>query len=162
MKRLALLALLLPIIPTAQAWEVGDFHNGMTRSELLGTLKSWNFDKVIELGKDSLLAYDLPDSQAGRRFLFTFCNGKLASFDQEVLASFRNFIVIASNYANLYGNPFEVIPYSKVVASGEKDVLALFWRRGMDFIGAKYAIYSTGEQLSLTWQVNNNCWQAPR
>ena len=146
----------------AHAWEVGEFKNGMSRAEVESTLKSWKFDKALPVGNDGLFAYDTPDSQAGRRFLFTFCNDKLVSFDQEVAPAFRHFIVIASNYSNLYGNPYKVFPYSSVVASGEKDVLAMFWRKGSDFIGLKYALYPTGEQLSMTWQVNNNCWQAPR
>jgi len=146
----------------AQAWEVGEFRNGMTRAEVIATLKSWNFDKTLPAGNDGLFAYDLPDSQGGRRFLFSFCNDRLVSFDQEVAPSFRHFIVIASNYSNIYGNPLQIIPYSSVVATGEKNVLAMFWRKGGDFIGLKYALYPTSEQLSMTWQINNNCWQAPR
>jgi hypothetical protein len=38
----------------------------------------------------------------------------------------------------------------------------MFWRKGSDYMGVKYALYRTSEQLSMTWQVNNNCWQAPR
>jgi hypothetical protein len=146
----------------AQAWEVGEFRNGMTRAEVVATLKSWNFDKMLPAGNDGLFAYDLPGSQGGRRFLFTFCNDRLVSFDQEVAPSFRHFIVVASNYSNIYGNPLQVIPYSSIVATGEKNVLAMFWRKGGDFIGLKYALYPTSEQLSMTWQINNNCWQAPR
>ncbi len=146
----------------AHAWEVGEFRNGMSRIEVENTLKTWRFDKIMPVGNDGLFAFDTPESQAGRRFLFGFCNDKLVSFDQEVAPAFRHFIVIASNYSNLYGNPFKVFPYSSVIASGEKDVLAMFWRKGGDFIGVKYALYPGSEQLSLTWQVNNNCWQAPR
>lgn len=147
---------------SAQAWEVGEFKSGMPRAEVESTLKSWNFAKVVAVGNDGLFAYDNPESQAGRRFLFGFCNGKLVSFDQEVAPAFRHFIVIATNYSNLYGNPFKIFPESSVIASGEKNVLALFWRKGTDYIGVKYALYATDEQLSMTWQVNNNCWQAPR
>ncbi|MHB8915594.1 MAG: hypothetical protein ACYC4K_07250 [Thiobacillus sp.] len=147
---------------SAQAWEVGEFKSGMPRSEVESTLKTWNFSKIVQVGNDGLFAYDNPDNKAGRRFLFNFCNDKLVSFDQEVPPTFRHFIVISSNYSNQYGNPFKVIPVSSVIASGEKNVLALFWRKGTDFIGVKYALYPTDEQLSTTWQVNNNCWQAPR
>jgi hypothetical protein len=38
----------------------------------------------------------------------------------------------------------------------------MFWRKGSDYMGVKYALYPASEQLSMTWQVNNNCWQAPR
>jgi hypothetical protein len=162
MLRSGLFALLLTVLPAAHAWDVGEFHNGMSKDEVADALKTWNFGKIIDVGRDGLFAYDLPESPAGRRFLFTFCNDKLVSFDQEIAPAFRSFIVIASNYSNIYGNPLKVIPYSNVVASGEKDVLAMFWRKGLDYVGVKYALFPNGEQLSLTWQVNNNCWQAPR
>jgi hypothetical protein len=161
MKTLGLLVGLLLALP-AQAWEVGEFKNGMTRADVEQALKTWNFDKTLPVGNDGLFAYDLPDNPTGRRFLFTFCNGKLVSFDQEVEPAFRHFVVIASNYSNLYGSPLKVIPYTSVVANGEKDLLAMFWRKGPDFMGIKYVLYPASEQLSMTWQVNNNCWQAPR
>jgi hypothetical protein len=148
--------------PPVQAWEVGEFKNGMSRSEVEQALKAWNFDKTLPVGIDGLFAYDLPDSPGHRRFLFAFCNNKLVSFDQEVEPAFRHFIVIASNYANQYGNPLKVIPYSSVIANGEKNLLAMFWRKGGDYMGVKYVLYPTSEQLSMSWQVNNNCWQAPR
>ena len=103
----------------------------MLRSEVESTLKTWNFAKVVPVGNDGLFAYDNPENQAGRRFLFGFCNDKLVSFDQEVAPAFRHFIVIASNYSNQYGNPFKVFPVSSVIASGEKNVLALFARQGL-------------------------------
>jgi hypothetical protein len=40
----------------AQAWEVGEFRNGMTRAEVIATLKSWNFDKMLPAGNDGLFA----------------------------------------------------------------------------------------------------------
>lgn len=161
LKTLGLVAGLLLTLP-AQAWEVGEFKNGMSRSEVEQALKTWNFGKILAVGNDGLFAYDPPTNPAGRRFLFSFCNDKLVSFDQEVEPAFRHFVIIATNYSNLYGNPLKVIPYSTVIATGEKNVLAMFWRKGSDYMGVKYALYPTSEQLSMTWQVNNNCWQAPR
>jgi len=161
MKTLGLLTGLLLALPV-HAWEVGEFKNGMTRAETEAALKTWNFDKALPVGNDSLYAYDLPDNPAGRRFLFTFCNDKLVAFDQEVDPAFRHFVVVASNYSSQYGDPLKVIPNTSVIASGEKSQLAMFWRRGSDYLGVKYALYPTSEQLSMTWQVSNNCWQAPR
>ena len=156
-----LLAGVLLSLP-AHAWEVGEFKSGMLRQQVETTLKTWNFSQVVPVGSDGLFAYDSPESQVGRRFLFGFCNDKLVAFDQEVAPAFRHFIVISSNYSNLYGNPFKIFPESSVIATGEKNVLALFWRKGPDYIGVKYALSASDEQLSMTWQVSNNCWQAPR
>lgn len=158
---LRLLAGLLFTLP-AQAWDIGEFKNGMARVEVEQALKTWNFDKTLPIGNDGLFAYDLPNNPAGRRFLFTFCNDKLVAFDQEVEPEFRSFVVIASNYSNLYGNPIKVIPYSSVIANGERNLLAMFWRKGPDYIGVKYVQFPASEQLSMTWQISNNCWQAPR
>jgi len=160
-KAFCLLAGLLLTLP-AQAWEIGEFRNGMSRSEVEQSLKTWRFDQTLPVGNDSLLAYDLAGNPTGRRFLFTFCNDKLVAFDQEIDPDFRHFITIASNYSNLYGNPLKVIPYSSVIASGEKNLLAMFWRKGTDYLGLKYVLYANSEQLSMTVQVGNNCWQAPR
>jgi hypothetical protein len=161
MKTLGLLAGLLLTLP-AHAWQVGEFRNGMTRAEVEQSLNTWNFDKAMPVGNDELLVYDLASNPAGRRFLFTFCNDRLVAFDQEVEPAFRHFVVIASNYSNLYGNPLKVIPYTSVVANGEKNLLAMFWRKGTDYMGVKFVLYPVSEQLSMTWQINNNCWQAPR
>jgi hypothetical protein len=161
MKTLGLLAGLLLTLP-AHAWQVGEFRNGMTRAEVEQSLKTWNFDKAMPVGNDELLVYDLASNPAGRRFLFTFCNDRLVAFDQEVEPAFRHFVVIASNYSNLYGHPLKGIPDTSVVANGEKNLLAMFWRKGTDYMGVKYVLYPVSEQLSMTWQINNNCWQAPR
>lgn len=157
----AVLAGLLLAVP-AQAWEVGEFKNGMSRSEVERALKSWNFDQIQPAGNDGLFVYDLPSNPAGRRFLFTFCNDKLVAFDQEIAPAFRHFVIIASNYSNLYGNPLKVIPTTSVIANGEKNLLAMFWRKGADYMGVKYVLYPTSEQLSTSWQISNNCWPAPR
>lgn len=156
-----LFAGLLLALP-AQAWQVGEFRHGMTRAEVDAALASWNFDHRMPVGPDSVFVYDGLGNPAARRFLFTFCNDRLVAFEQEVAPAFRHFVIIASNYANLYGDPFKVIPYTSVVASGEKNLLAMFWRRGSDFVGVKYLLQPTSEQLSMTWQIGNTCWQAPR
>lgn len=158
---LGLLAALLLTLP-AQAWDVGEFRNGMSRSEVEQALKAWNFDRSLAVGNDGLFVYDLPNNPAGRRFLFTFCNDRLVAFEQEVEPAFRHFVVLASNYSNLYGNPLRVIPHTGIVANGEKNQLAMFWRKGADYVGIKYVLFPASEQLSMSWQVGNNCWQAPR
>ncbi len=157
----ALLAGLLLALPS-HAWDVGEFKNGMTRAEVEAALKSWRFDRTQTIGSDGLFAYDYPANPAGRRFLFTFCSDKLVAFEQEVEPAFRHFIIIASNYSNNYGNPLKVIPYSSVIATGEKNLLAMFWRKGGDYMGVKYVLHPASEQLSMSWQISNNCWQAPR
>ncbi|MFP5404442.1 MAG: hypothetical protein ACLGG2_07100 [Gammaproteobacteria bacterium] len=161
MRRL-LCALALAAALPVQAWEVGEFRHGMSRAEVEAALASWNFDRSLPVGPDSLFVYDGYGHPASRRFLFTFCNDRLVALEQEVAPAFRHFVIIASNYSSLHGDPFKVIPYTSVVASGEKNLLAMFWRRGGDFLGVKYVLHPTGEQLTMSWQIGNTCWQAPR
>ena len=160
-RTLALVAGLLLALP-ALGWEVGEFRNGMTRAELDEALKSWNFDQRLMVGSDSVYVYDGPDNPAGRRFLFTFCNDRLVSFSQEIEPTFGHFVIVASNYSSLYGHPLEVVPQTSVIASGQTSQLAMFWRKGPDYVGLRYAELPASEKLTMTWQVSNNCWQAPR
>lgn len=164
MKNLSLLffALSALALPSAHAWQAGEFYNGMPRADVEQALKSWKFGKTMTVGADALFAYDPPDHPGGRHFEFQFCNDKLVGFEQLVKPSFQSFITLASNYSNQYGSPVYTMPYTKVISSGPISQLGLFWRKGTDFIGVRYTESSLGEQLRLSWQVNNNCWSAPR
>lgn len=157
----SLLAALLIACQPALAFEVGEFRSGMSRDQVRTTLKSWNFDKSIETG-DTLMAYDPPEVPASRRYVFIFCNDKLVGFDQEIAGSLRNFITITSNYNAQYGQPVKVLALTNVVGSGEKNTLTMYWRKMGDITGVRYILLPSSEQLTITYQVTNNCWQAPR
>lgn len=156
--------LLLPLLfPTAAtAFEIGEFRNGMTREQVMRAVEAWQFGRTLDLGPESLLAFDPPDSPGGRRYLFHFCGGKLAGFEQEIAPSFKHFMTVASKHLAQYGNPLKVQAETGVIATGEKHTLAMFWRRGSDYLGVRYNLFPSGEQLMLSEQVGNNCWQAPR
>jgi hypothetical protein len=159
---LLLLALALPALPTAHAWQAGEFYNGMPRAEVETALKSWQFAKLTTLGADALLAQDPSDQPGARNYEFQFCNDKLVGFEQLVKPSFQYFVTIAGNYSNQYGSALYTMPYTKMVASGPISQLAIFWRKGTDFVGVRYMESALGDQLRLSWQVNNSCWSAPR
>lgn len=160
--KIALLAFtLLMLGQSAQAFEVGEFKSGMTRDQLKSTLKTWNFENNLETG-DTLVAYDSADSPANRRYVFIFCNDKLVGFDQEIAGSFRNFITVTSNYNAQYGDPLKLVALSNVIGAGEKNTMAIYWRKMNDIIGVRYILQPNSEQLSITYQVSNNCWRAPR
>jgi hypothetical protein len=149
-------------VSPANAWQAGEFYNGMPRADVEIALKSWKFGKVTPLGADMLLAQDPSDQPGARNYEFQFCNDKLVGFEQLVKPSFQYFVTIANNYSNQYGSPLYTMPYTKMVASGPISQLAIFWRKGTDFIGVRYLESSLGDQLRLSWQVNSSCWQAPR
>ena len=154
-------AVCLVFSQTVGAFEVGEFKSGMTRDQIKTTLKSWNFEKSIETA-DTLTVYDAADNVAARRYLFVFCNDRLVGFDQDVPGTFRNFTTITGNYNTDYGNPIKVQALNNVIASGAQNTLVIYWRKFSDIIGVRYQQMPYNEQLTLTHQISNNCWQAPR
>jgi hypothetical protein len=40
-------------------------------------------------------------------------------------------------------------------------VLGLFWKHNQEYLGVKYLILPTDEQLSLSFDVTNLCYQTP-
>ncbi len=152
----------LGVLPTASAFQVADFESGMAKKDVLQKLVTqWNFDKVEEPSEDTILAYDT-DSEVNRRYLFSFCKGKLTGFEQDIKPSLKALVIVISNYNQKYGQPAKVYGNTHVVSNGEKHVLGLFWKSGLEHIGVKYFILPNIEQMSLSFEVNNLCYATPR
>lgn len=145
----------------AVAFEVGEFRNGMTREQVKAALAQWQFDRVRD-SDDALLAYDLPEKNTNRSFVFLFCNNRLARLEQEMKASAHHLIVITNNYLNAYGQPFKTEAGINVISSGSKDTLTMNWRKGNEFVGVRYQLLPGGEKLVVFHEVGNTCWQTPR
>ncbi len=143
------------------AFEVAEFKNGMTRNEVKESLKSWRFDRVQD-SAEILLAYDLQDKNSNRSMRFHFCNDRLTMLEQAMKASSRNLIIITDKYLATYGQPMKVDAGVGVISSGEKNTLAMHWRKGNDIVGLRYQQLPGGEALSVSHEVSNTCWQAPR
>ncbi|MFQ3667047.1 MAG: hypothetical protein SNJ79_13630 [Sphingomonadaceae bacterium] len=159
---LILLGLALFAAGTARAFEVAEFKSGMAQSEVkMQLLANWNFDRVVEPSDDVILAYD-NDPAIARRYLFRFCKGKLVGFEQDVRPSLRALIIAINNYMQKFGQPARVYSNIHVVSNGEKAVFAMFWRDNAEFVGVKYITLPTGEQMSLSFDVNNLCYPTPR
>lgn len=155
-----LLAATLATLPAA-AFEVADFQSGMGKMDVMQKLVTqWNFDKIVEPSEDVILAYDT-NSQVNRRYLFKFCKGKLTGFEQDIKPSLKALVIVISNNNNQYGQPAKVYGNTHVVSNGEKQVLGLFWKHNLEYIGVKYLILPDTEQLSLSFDVNNLCYQTP-
>lgn len=145
----------------AAAFDVAEFKNGMPRAQVRELLASWRFDR-IEDSADATIAYDLPKKGSNRSLRFYFCNDRLAALEQSMKASARNFIVITRNYLTSYGQPLKVDAGVNVIGSGEKNAMLLNWRKGNDIIGVRYQVLPYGEDLYVTHEVQNTCWQSPR
>ena len=156
------LLLLLPFCASTLAFEVDQFRAGMSRRLIMDYLVEWGFDEIEDVSADLILAYDLPSKQTNRLFKFSFCNDKLVGFEQSLKASIKNFVTVTHNYVRQYGQPIKVDAASNVVSSGEKHTLVLYWRVRHYFVGLRYINLPNGEDLSVVYEVNNNCWQAPR
>ena len=163
MQRLSIIGLLVLVLAApADAFEVDVFKSGMTKEQVKEALKSYTFDKVQEFSAQTLIAYDQPERGSNRQFTFDFCNGKLAGLQQEMGPSTRNLVILINSYNAKYGQPFKVNAASNVTSIGDKNELALYWRKGLDLVGVRYSVTSPIEQLLLQYDVSNNCWQTPR
>ena len=146
---------------SAMAFEVAEFKNGMTRDQVRELLAGWHFDRIQD-SAETLLAYDQPEKGTNRQFQFHFCNDRLAGFEQAMKPSVRNFIVITNNYIATYGQPIKVDAGVSVISSGEKNSIALNWRKGNEIVGVRYQLLPGSENLSVAYEVPNTCWQTPR
>jgi hypothetical protein len=156
------LGLALFVAGAVHAFEVAEFKSGMAQSEVkMQLLANWNFDRVVEPSDDVILAYD-NDPAIARRYQFRFCKGKLVGFEQDVRPSLKALIIAVNNYMQKFGQPARVYSNIHVVSNGEKAVFAMFWRDNAEFIGVKYITLPTGEQMSLSFDVNNLCYPTPR
>ena len=161
---LLIVSLLLPLLAAAPAaaFEVAEFKSGMAQNEVKTLLiANWNFDRIVEPSDDVILAYD-NDPSIARRYQFRFCKGKLVGFEQDVRPSLKSLIITVNNNNTQYGQPSRVYSNTHVVSNGEKAVFALFWKNGAEHVGVKYIVLPNVEQMSLSFDVNNLCYNTPR
>ena len=153
---------IMALASSASAFEVAEFKSGMAQNEVKQQLiANWNFDRIVEPSDDVILAYD-NDPNIARRYQFRFCKGKLVGFEQDVRPSLKGLIITVNNYNTQYGQPSRVYSNTHVVSNGEKAVFAMFWKNNLEFIGVKYIVLPNAEQMSLSFDVNNLCYQTPR
>jgi hypothetical protein len=146
----------------AQAFEIGEFKTGLSRERVKQLLATWNFDQVIDASDDTLIVQDLPEKRTNRQWRLIFCNDKLSAFDQALAPSLKNLITTTNNYVKNYGQPFKVDANNHVLSNGEKQTLSMFWRVRGDIVGLRYFAYPNGEDLLITFESTNTCWQIPR
>ena len=153
---------IMALASSASAFEVAEFKSGMAQNDVKQQLiANWNFDRIVEPSDDVILAYD-NDPNIARRYQFRFCKGKLVGFEQDVRPSLKGLIITVNNYNTQYGQPARVYSNTHVVSNGEKAVFAMFWKNNLEFIGVKYIVLPNVEQMSLSFDVNNLCYQTPR
>jgi hypothetical protein len=154
--------LIMPV--TAHGFQIEEFKSGMLKDQVREVLSNgaWKFDEVQDFAADTLIAYDLPEKNTFRQFVFSFCNDKLVGFEQEMKPSLKNFIVIAGNYNKSLGQPFKTEVSNNVISIGEKSQLAMYWRKGSELVGLKYILLAPNEQLIAVYETPNTCWQIPR
>ncbi len=159
---LAPLFSIMALASPASAFEVAEFKSGMAQNDVKQQLiANWNFDRIVEPSDDVILAYD-NDPNIARRYQFRFCKGKLVGFEQDVRPSLKGLIITVNNYNTQYGQPSRVYSNTHVVSNGEKAVFAMFWKNNLEFVGVKYIVLPNAEQMSLSFDVNNLCYQTPR
>lgn len=146
----------------ATAFEIDQFKSGMTRAQVKESLVDWNFDQLDEVGPDAILAFDGPKKETNRLFKFYFCSDKLVAFEQSLKGSVRNLVTVTQNYVRQYGQPIKLDASTNVISNGEKSSMVIYWRLRNDFVGLRYVNLPNGEDLAVSYEVNNNCFPAPR
>ena len=146
----------------AAAFEIDQFKSGMTRAQVKESLTDWNFDLIDEAGPEVILAFDGPKKETNRLFKFYFCNDKLVTFEQSLKGSVRNFVTVTQNYVRQHGQPMKVDASNSVISNGEKNSMVIYWRLRNDFVGLRYSNLPNGDDLAVSYEVNNNCFPAPR
>ncbi len=162
MQRISIIVVFWILSASAFAFEVDAFKSGMTKDQVKEALKTYSFDKVQDYSAQTLIAYDQPEKGSNRQFVFDFCNDKLAGLQQDVAPTNRNLVIIINAYNTKYGQPMRVNANSSVTSIGDKNELALYWRKGLDVLGVRYSVIAPLEQLQLQYDTPNNCWQTPR
>ena len=147
---------------TATAFEIDQFKSGMSRAQIKELLADWNFDSIEDAGPDVTLAFDGVKKETNRLFKFYFCSDKLVTFEQSLKGSIRNFVTVTQNYVKQYGQPVKVDAGTNVLSNGEKSSMAIYWRFRNEYVGLRYVNLPNGEDLSVSYEVNNNCFQVPR
>ncbi len=147
---------------TAASFEIDDFQSGMDKNKVKELLNNWKFDRIQEFSGNAVIAYDLPEKESFRQFTFVFCNDKLVSFEQAIKPEVKNFILMSSNYNKLYGQPAKVEATNNVISIGEKNQLAMFWRKSGDLVGLKIVLLPPNDQIIATYESPNTCWKIPR
>jgi hypothetical protein len=150
------------LLGPAWSFEVDQFRSGMSRAQVKESLRQWQFDQLEDVGPEILLAYDLPSKQTSRLFKYYFCSDKLAVFEQSLKASVKSLITVTQNYVRQYGQPVKVDAGNNVVSNGEKSWFNIYWRFRNDYVGLRYVNLPNGEDLTVSFEVNNNCFSAPR
>jgi hypothetical protein len=156
------LGLILAPLLQALAFEVDEFKSGQTKQQVKALLANWKFDAIEDLSGDTTIASDKLEKGTNRLFKFFFCSDKLVGFEQAMKPSAKNFITVAGNYINTYGQPARVAAGSNVISTGEKNSVSMSWRAKNDFVGVRYLINPNGEDLFVIYETPNNCWQVPR
>jgi hypothetical protein len=146
----------------ATAFEIDQFKSGMSRAQIKELLADWNFDSIEDAGPDVTLAFDGVKKETNRLFKFYYCSDKLVTFEQSLKGSIRNFVTVTQNYVKQYGQPFKVEAGTNVLSNGEKSTMAIYWRVRNEYVGLRYVNLPNGEDLSVSYEVGNNCFPTPR
>ncbi len=159
--RLVLIATLW-FVGAASAFEIDQFKSGVSRAQIKELLADWNFDSIEDAGPDVILAFDGVKKETNRLFKFYFCGDRLVTFEQSLKGSIRNFVTVTQNYVKQYGQPIKVEAGNNVLSNGEKSSMAIYWRFRNEYVGLRYVNLPNGEDLSVSYEVGNNCFPTPR
>jgi hypothetical protein len=106
----------------ALAFDVDGFKSGMSQKEVENLIRFKNFSK-IDIGQESISAFDIPVTINSRIYQFVFKDNKLIHFKMSFPPSVNNFIFLFDKFISIYGQPVFSTPNIMLSSTGEMRVI---------------------------------------
>jgi hypothetical protein len=152
----------LGVVRDAYSFEVDGLRTGMTYAAAHALIKSKAYDRV-QLEKDSIGAWDAPNSPTDRTIFLTFCKDRLVLLQKYLPPRFDHFVRLVEAKRRELGRPLDSWTHSREAASGkESHSVSLIWQDGLEFsILSFHQFTGANTQVDSVHQAPNDCWRTP-
>ncbi len=151
----------IAISTNAFSFEIDGFKKGMSLQDAKKVAVKQKYEK-IEVSEDRIQAWDTPDSDDARFINIGFCRGMLVQVEKHLQPRFEFFTRLVQDKRNEFGKPIDV--WSKPVdftSNNPSNSVSFLWRHGKDFTTVSYTEFKHNNQLSLSQETYNSCWEIP-
>ncbi len=149
----------------AQAFDVDGLKSGMSIEQAKSVIEKYSYGKV-EIEENQIRAWDPPGPPGvtGRFIVLNFCKGKLALLQKHLKPRFDYFVRLVQEKRRELGPPVDAWSRPTDIKSHfESNSIYFLWKDGLTFIFIKvsYTEFGSNNQLDITNEIRNECWQIP-
>jgi len=149
---------LLGCIGTASAFEIDGFKSGMSLQEAKEVLNRYSY-RDIDVSKNGILARHPFNNHW---INIGFCDGKIVLYQKDLKPRFDFFTKLVEEKRKECGKPVDAWSRPTNVTSNiESNSIIFVWKLYDTIITVDYIEFSTNEQLSITYETYNKCWEIP-